>query len=83
MLSETQRRLLLRLAEFGTEVETAWDVPRTLSLPGLAEHLGVVRSAIHTPLKELETSGLVWTRLAHVIGGGSRRRSVIHLTPEG
>ena len=83
MLSETQRRLLLRLADFGTEVETAWDVPRTLSLPGLAEHLGVVRSAIHTPLKELETSGLVWTRSAHVIGGGSRRRSVIHLTPEG
>ena len=83
MLSETQRRLLLRLAEFGAEVENAWDVPRTLSLPGLAEHLGVVRSAIHTPLKELETSGLVRTRSAHVIGGGSRRRSVIHLTPEG
>ena len=58
-------------------------IGRKRSLPGLAEHLGVVRSAIHTPLKELETSGLVWTRSAHVIGGGSRRRSVIHLTPEG
>lgn len=83
MLNETQRRLLLRLAEFGAEVETAWDVPRTLSLPGLAEHLGVVRSAIHTPLKELEASGLVTTRSAHVIGGGSRRRTVVHLTAAG
>jgi len=83
MLNETQRRLLLRLAEFGAEVEKAWDVPRTLSLPGLAEHLGVVRSAIHTPLKELEASGLVTTRTAHVIGGGSRRRSVVHLTAAG
>lgn len=83
MLNETQRRLLLRLAEFGAEVETAWDVPRTLSLPGLAEHLGVVRSAIHTPLKELEASGLVTTRSAHVMGGGSRRRTVVHLTAAG
>ncbi len=83
MLNETQRRLLLRLAEFGAEVESAWDVPRTLSLPGLAEHLGVVRSAIHTPLKELEASGLVTTRSAHVIGGGSRRRTVVHLTAAG
>ena len=56
MLSETQRRLLLRLADFGAEIESAWDVPRALSLPGLAEHLGLVRSAIHTPLKELELS---------------------------
>ncbi len=83
MLNETQRRLLLRLADFGAEVETAWDVPRALSFPGLAEHLGVVRSAIHTPLKELETSGLITTRSAHVIGGGSRRRSVVHLTAAG
>ncbi len=83
MLNETQRRLLLRLAEFGAEVETAWDVPRTLSLPGLAEHLGVVRSAIHTPLKDLETSGLITTRSAHVMGGGSRRRTVVHLTAAG
>ena len=83
MLSETQRRLLLRLAEFGVEVETAWDVPRSLSLPGLAEHLGLVRSAIHTPLKEMEASGLISTRSAHVIGGGSRRRTVVHLTDAG
>jgi len=83
MLSETQWRLLLRLADFGAEVESSWDVPRALSLPGLAEHLGLVRSAIHTPLKELETSGLISTRSAHVIGGGSRRRTVVHLTDAG
>ena len=83
MLSETQRRLLLRLADFGVEVESAWDAPRALSLPGLAEHLGLVRSAIHNPLKELESSGLISTRLAHVIGGGPRRRTVVHLTDTG
>ncbi|MDP6318549.1 MAG: AAA family ATPase [Candidatus Thalassarchaeaceae archaeon] len=83
MLSETQVRLLLRLAEFGAEMETSWDVPRSLSLPGLAEHLGLVRSAIHSPLKELESSGLISTRSAHVIGGGSRRRTVVHLTSIG
>ena len=55
-------RLLLRLADFGVEVESAWDAPRGLSLPGLAEHLGLVRSAIHNPLKELESSGLISTR---------------------
>ena len=83
MLSETQRRLLLRLADFGAEIESAWDVPRALSLPGLAEHLGLVRSAIHTPLKELESSGLISTRSAHVIGGGARRRTIVHLTDSG
>ena len=69
MLSETQRRLLLRLADFGAEIESAWDVPEHYHSPGLAEHLGLVRSAIHTPLKELESSGLISTRSAHVIGG--------------
>ena len=46
MLSEAQLRILSRLAEFGTELEDAWDVPRALSLPGLADSLGVVRSEI-------------------------------------
>ena len=64
-------------------VESAWDAPRALSLPGLAEHLGLVRSAIHNPLKELESSGLISTRSAHVIGGGPRRRTVVHLTDTG
>ena len=54
MLSDAQLQILARLAEFGTEVENSWDVPRALSLPGLAESLGVVRSALHAPLNALE-----------------------------
>ena len=83
MLSEAQLRILARLAEFGTELEGAWDVPRALSLPGLAESLGVVRSALHTPLSALEAEGHVTTRSTHVIGGGSRRRTVVHITGSG
>ncbi len=83
MLSNTQSAILLRISEFGAEIESSWDVPRALSLPGLAEHLGLVRSAIHNPLKELEEMGLIVTRLAHVIDGGSRKRTVVHLTSLG
>mgnify|MGYP003323846145 CR=1 FL=1 len=83
MLSEAQLRILSRLAEFGTELEDAWDVPRALSLPGLADSLGVVRSALHAPLSSLESEGYATTRSAHVIGGGSRRRTVIHITEPG
>ena len=72
-----------RLAEFGTELEDAWDVPRALSLPGLADSLGVVRSALHAPLSSLESEGYATTRSAHVIGGGSRRRTVVHITDAG
>ena len=83
MLSDAQLQILARLAKFGTEVENSWDAPRALSLPGLAESLGVVRSALHTPLNALEETKFVSTRLAHVIGGGSRRRTVVHITEEG
>ena len=64
-------------------MQEAWDVPRELSLPGLAESLGVVRSALHAPLTSMEEEGLVITRTAHVIGGGSRRRTVVHITDDG
>ena len=50
VIPEAQRRILARLAQFGDEMQEAWDVPRELSLPGLAESLGVVRSALHIPL---------------------------------
>ncbi len=83
MLPETQARILRLLARYPEELEDAWDVPRNLSLPGLAESLGLVRSALHEPLKALENSGLIRTRSAHVIDGGSRRRNVIHLTAKG
>ena len=83
MLTHSQARLLARLAEFGDHLETAWDVPRELSLPGLAESLGLVRSALHQPLSELENQGLISTRTAHVIGGGSRKRTVVHISKKG
>ena len=83
VIPESQRRILARLAQFGDEMQEAWDVPRELSLPGLAESLGVVRSALHAPLTSMEEEGLVITRTAHVIGGGSRRRTVVHITDDG
>ena len=83
MLSHSQGRVLSRLAEFGEHLDTAWDVPRALSLPGLAESLGLVRSALHQPLLDLEKDGLISTRTALVIGGGSRKRTVVHITKKG
>jgi DNA-binding MarR family transcriptional regulator len=83
MLLGAQARIVRLLARFPPELESAWDVPRELSLPGLAESLGVVRSAIHQPLKAIEDAGLVFSRQAHVIGGGHRRRLVMHLTDKG
>ena len=69
MLPESQARLLRLLARYPDELVEAWDVPRELSLPGLSESLGLVRSALHEPLKSLEDQGLIQTRNAHVIGG--------------
>ena len=70
------------LSGFGRDLEESWDVPRGISLAGLAEHLGVVRSALHPPLKSLEEQGLVTSRTAHVIGA-PRRRKVYHATDTG
>ena len=53
MLPESQARLLRLLARYPDELVEAWDVPRELSLPGLSESLGLVRSALHEPLKSL------------------------------
>ena len=83
MLPESMARILRLLARFPDEMLTAWDVPRDLSLPGLSDSLGLVRSALHEPLKSLEEKGLIETRQAHVIGGGSRKRTVIHITSLG
>ena len=83
MLPEAQARILRWLGPFADGLRDAWDVPRDLSLPGMAEGLGLVRSALHVPLSHLIDDGLVTVRSAHVIGGGRRRRSVHHLTEEG
>ena len=83
MLSPSQERLIRWLGRFSRDLSLAWDVPREVSLPGLSEAMGVVRSALHAPLKELVEIELLETRLAHVSGGGARRRNVYHLTTAG
>ena len=82
-MNQTKIRLLRLLNEFGEYLENAWDVPRSISLPGLADSMNMVRSGLHKPLKQLEEEGLVKKRLAHVIGGGTRKRQVFHITNEG
>ena len=83
MVTGPEARILARLATFPSSLESAWDVPRELCLPGLSEYLSVVRSALHAPLLELVKKKLIIERKAHVIGGGSRRRKVYHITEAG
>lgn len=83
MVSGPQGRILQLLSTYSPSIETAWDVPRGICLPGLAESVGVVRSALHQPINELLGKDLISERKAHVIGGGSRRRKVYHITEEG
>ena len=58
MPNQRQLEILTYLSGFGRDLEESWDVPREISLAGLAEHLGVVRSALHPPLNSLEEEGL-------------------------
>ncbi|MBA4694510.1 MAG: ATP-binding protein [Candidatus Poseidoniales archaeon] len=83
MVTGPEARILARLVTFPPSLESAWDVPRDICLPGLAEYLGVVRSALHTPLNELIKKELIVERKAHVIGGGTRKRKVYHITKLG
>ena len=83
MVTGPESRILARLHTFSSTLESAWDVPRDICLPGLSEYLGVVRSALHAPLGELVKKGMVIERKAHVIGGGSRKRKVYHITDLG
>ena len=83
MVTGPEARILVRLAEFPPSLESAWDAPRDICLPGLSEYLGVVRSALHAPLSELVGKELIIERKAHVIGGGSRKRKVYHITELG
>ena len=83
MVTGPESRILARLHTFSSTLESAWDVPRDICLPGISEYLGVVRSALHAPLNELIKKGMVVERKAHVIGGGSRKRKVYHITDLG
>lgn len=83
MLSQAEERLIRWLGRFPASLDNAWDVPREVSLPGLSEAMGVVRSALDIPLNVLVDKELVLSKIAHVIGGGSRRRSIYLLTQKG
>ena len=83
MVSKAQLRILTWLSKHPDNVKKSWDVSRELSLPGIAEGLGVVRSALNVPLTKLEQEDLISKRMAHVIGGGNRRRQVYHITSNG
>ncbi len=83
MLSRSQERLLRHLGTFPDALSQAWDVPRDVSLPGLSDAMGVVRSGLNQPLTALLKNEYITVRVAHVIGGGSRRRQVYHITETG
>ena len=83
MLSPAMLRILRWLDEHPSTLERAWDVPRSLSLEGIADGIGVVRSALFQPMSVLEEEGFLLTRQAHVIGGGRRKRKVVHITESG
>jgi len=83
MLSPAMLRILRWLDEHPSTLEVAWDVPRSLSLEGIADGIGVVRSALFQPMSMLEEEGFLLTRQAHVIGGGRRKRKVVHITESG
>ena len=83
MLSRSQEKLLRYLGTFPDALAKAWDVPRAVSLPGLSEAMGVVRSGLNQPLNALLDEGYIVVRVAHVLGGGSRRRQVYHITEKG
>ena len=83
MLSTSMLRILRWLDDHPASLESAWDVPRSISLEGIADGIGVVRSALFQPMSVLEEEGLIMTRQAHVIGAGRRKRKVVHITEQG
>ena len=83
MVSKAQLRILAWLSQHPDSLAKSWDVSREISLPGIAEGIGVVRSALNIPLTKLEQDELIAKRMAHVVGGGNRRRQVYHITNHG
>ncbi len=83
MVRPTEQRILAWLSQYDDSLQNAWDVPREISLPGIADAIGVVRSALHKPLKNLQEKGLIVVKQAHVINGGTRKRNVHFITERG
>ena len=76
-----QERILLHLNEYSKYIDQI-EVPFALTQEGIAESVGVVRSAIPRAMKKLMSKNQVKEVLAHVFGV-SRRRKVYYLTMEG
>ena len=83
MVTPAMLRILRWLDEHPATLESAWDVPRSISLEGIADGVGVVRSALFQPMSALEEKDLIHTRQAHVLGSGRRKRKVCHITKNG
>ena len=76
-----QERILLHLSEFSKFVDQL-EVPFALTQQGIAQSVGVVRSAIPRAIKKLISKDHVREELAHITGL-SRRRKIYYLTTDG
>ena len=83
MVSKAQLRILAWLSKQPDSLEKSWDVSREISLPGIAEGIGVVRSALNIPLTKLEQDGLISKRIVadyrppSGLGGLTKRRNLL------
>ena len=68
MVTPAMLRILRWLDQHPATLESAWDVPRSISLEGIADGVGVVRSALFQPMSALEEKDLLHPRQAHVLG---------------
>ena len=55
VLTGPEERLLTALAGIEVDRNLRRDFPEELSMPGIAERLGVVRSALHHPISSFES----------------------------
>ncbi len=76
-----QERIIIHLSEYSRYMEEL-EVPFTLTQEGIAQSVGVVRSAIPRAIKKLISKNHVNEILAHVTNL-TRRRKVYYLTREG
>lgn len=59
-LKRTEQKILKYLSDFNPErIENKYEAPEALTLPSIANAVGVVRSGVHNPLKKLQKKGLV------------------------
>lgn len=80
MLTAEERVLLHLLAHL--RAGERFEVPFELTQAGIALAVGVRRSHVSAVMQGMESRGLVAGRVAHVVGGGRRRRAYV-LTPRG